>query len=137
MLCGESVENKIDGNTLTIVRKWRDGDTVELELDMRPRVVYPFGENNPGKDKFVAIEAGPVVLARDARLGGDISLPVEVKVDEEGYVENVSLSKNDAFSTQICYELDSFGEKIKLIDYSSAGKTWDESSFMTAWLPIK
>ena len=137
LLCGESVENKIEGNTLSIVRKWCDGDTVELELDMRPRAIYPFGENNPAKDKYVAIEAGPIVLARDARLFGDISAPVEIKVDKDGYVENISRSANDAFSTQVCYELDSCGEKIKLVDYASAGKTWDESSLMTAWIPKK
>ena len=104
---------------------------------MRPKIVYPFGENNPGKDKYIAIEAGAIVLARDARLGGDISLPVEVKVDKEGYVENITLSKNEKFPTQLCYELESSGEMIKLVDYSSAGKTWNEESLMSAWLPIK
>ena len=136
-LCGAPVEGKTAGNILIISRKWSDGDTVELEFDMRPRIVYPFGENNPGRDKYVAIEAGAIVLARDARLGGDISRPIEVKVDKEGYIENITLSKNEKFPTQLCYELDSFGEKIKLVDYSSAGKTWNEESLMSAWLPIK
>ena len=136
-LDGAPAEGKTAGNIFIISRKWRDGDTVELEFDMRPRIVYPFGENNPGRDKYIAIEAGAIVLARDARLGGDISRPIEVKVDKEGYIENIALSKNEKFPTQLCYELDSFGEKIKLVDYSSAGKTWNEESLMSAWLPVK
>ena len=136
-LCGETAVGRSQGNSFIIKRLWRDGDTVELQLDMRPRVVYPFGENNPGKDKYLAIEVGAIVLARDARLGGDISRPVEIKVDREGFVTNIRPSSNDKFATQLCYELDSFGEKIKLVDYSSAGKTWSEESLMTAWLPVK
>jgi hypothetical protein len=104
---------------------------------MRPRVILPEGEDNVGSRKLMAIAAGPIVLARDARLGGDISLPVEIKTDSDGYVTNITRSAHTDFPTQLCYELDSFGEKIKLIDYASAGKTWDERSLMTAWLPIK
>lgn len=134
-VCGEAVIS--DGRSFVIDREWRDGDTLELCFDMRPRVILPEGEDNVGSGKLMAIAAGPIVLARDARLGGDISLPVEIKTDGNGYVTNITRSAHTDFSTQLCYELDSFGEKIKLIDYASAGKTWDERSLMTAWLPIK
>lgn len=135
-LNGSNANGEMQNGYFVLSREWKEGDTVEIELDMRPRAIKPFGENNPGKDKVVAIEAGPIVLARDARLGTDVSAPVEIITDGEGYVQNIELSENGDFPTQICYSMSSYGEKIKLIDYSSAGKTWDERSLMTAWLPI-
>ena len=114
-------------------RAWKSGDIVEIYIDVRPRVIYPFGKYGYGK--YLAIEAGAIVLARDARLGGDVSKPVSIGVGSDGFVENIALSETDAFDNRICYELDSNGEKVKLVDYAAAGKTWDEKSLMTAWLP--
>lgn len=113
---------------------WKNGDVIEIEADVRPRAICPFGEY--GKGRYLAIKAGAIVLARDARLGGDISKPVSISAGSDGLVENIVLSEADAFDNRICYELDGGGEKIKLVDYAAAGKTWDEESLMTAWLPI-
>ncbi|WP_298648133.1 beta-L-arabinofuranosidase domain-containing protein, partial [uncultured Proteiniphilum sp.] len=59
---GKNVKVK-PGTYAEIRRKWRNGDTIELQLDMRCRVVNaPQGSNRAG-DNFRAVIRGPLVLA--------------------------------------------------------------------------
>ena len=37
----------------------------------------------------------------------------------------------------LCIEVETADGPVRLIDYSSAGKTYDDSSRFAAWLPIK
>ena len=75
------------GTYLEIEREWQPGDVVALKLDMRTRAVF--------QDGYVSFGRGPLVLARDARIG-NVEEPVAVAVDGEGYVD-VSLTDDLPF----------------------------------------
>ncbi len=129
---GTAVYANLINGIISVERVWENGTVIEMEFETRPHAVLPFGEY--GKGRYAVIESGPIVLARDARFGADISLPTHVQIDSNGYVTNIKKSSTQAFSNQLCYELDG---GVLLVDYASAGKTWNEESKMTAWIAIK
>ncbi len=120
----------------TLEQTWNDGDTVELDLDVRARTYRRDGNSIHAAD-MVALYKGPVVLARDARLGEKIDLPVDIAEDADGYVELVPTQKA-RFDVDIEYAVPmKDGSYITMIDYASAGKTWGKDSMMTAWMATK
>lgn len=77
------------------------------------------------------------MLARDSRLGSDIEEPVTLTTDSEGYIscEVKHTPKNDfkyIFSIK-----DTNGISIPMIEYAYAGRTWNDDSLTTVWLPTK
>ena len=66
------------GAYLELRRVWAPGDTVALELDMRT-VVLPAPKPDAGPpEACIAFKRGPLILARDARLGADIDAPLDL-----------------------------------------------------------
>jgi len=128
------------GEYAKVTRKWSCFDVIELDFEMGMELVLPpFGgvDNDRGQGKLVAFRKGPVVFARDKRLGEEIDSIIDVDVDENGYVNAASSSKAK-FDTQQEYTVTmKDGSHITLIDFQSAGKTWDEDSFMTVWCPTE
>lgn len=159
---GEKI-NAAVGYTV-IDRVWKNGDEIELELDMRTKVIKPIpnprdilmthipyiqktdvsgGEyavprvviESPEAKNHIALRRGPLTLARDARFGKDIEEGVQILYDADGFVA-VNTSSTADFDRIV--ELDVplvNGGSFKVIDYSSAGKTWDENSKCACWLP--
>ncbi len=133
-----------------IRRIWKNGDTVELCLDMRTRIVRPIpGLTDMIKTRSeleevheslearyqIAMERGPLVLARDARLGGDVTEAVDIDFDENGFVAAVP-SDSTSIDKQIEFAIPTKdGKSFSVIDYASAGKTWDARSMYGCWLP--
>jgi hypothetical protein len=68
---GEPQEAK-PGSYSRIDRIWTAGDRISLTLDMRCHLVSSPPGSPQSADTFRALVRGPVVLARDKRLGGDI-----------------------------------------------------------------
>jgi len=102
----------MDGEELEVAKgyaefvcPWSDGDEIGLQLDM-PIVTHE-------QDGYVAYQKGPIMLATDARLNAG----------EE-------LSPAPQYRADLLLES---GGVIKLIDYASAGQTWDERSKMAVW----
>ena len=144
-----------------IVRSWCDGDVIELELDMRTRAIrpIPYGQDilmnavnwkcdyvlpaldieDPMAHRHVALLRGPLTLAQENRLGYSVDDPVEIEIDEDGYVD-VAFPEVDtapyAHILELCVPL-SNGSKMTVTDYSSAGKLWTEESKMAAWMLTK
>ena len=86
---------------------------------------------------YIALHRGPVVLARDERLGMAIEQPVTLKLDTDGFVcaEN---SASSPFSSMIVLDIhQQDGTIFPVLDYASAGKTWTEESKMCAWMKTK
>jgi DUF1680 family protein len=136
---GQPVTGIIPGTLAMVRRKWKAGDEVTLVTDMRGRIVT-LGEHPVCK----AILAGPIVLARDQRLGGpnvdDMITPV---ADSAGYfsLEPVSDKNKEMwieYKGSFLVESDNAGqqnkEAISLCDYASAGKTYDDRSWFRVWL---
>ncbi len=146
---------------ITLDRLWRSGDTIELELDMRAKAMYPipygsqvvmneviwganymiatYDEEHPSTKHHIAIQRGPLMLAQDNRLGYSVDDAVSVQVDAEGYVD---LQLTDAGAAPYKCLLaarvpTADGGSFAVTDYASAGKTWNEDSKMAVWFNTK
>ena len=108
------------GSYLEIRKTWKD-DVIELQFDMRARCRT--------QDGFVSIKRGPIVLARDETLGGDITRPVNFDVTES----EITVKKMGDY-----YEVsEKNGGSFQMRDYASAGKQWDAPYRIAAWFPYE
>jgi len=134
---GESVADVRPGSYARVERTWRAGDEVRLELDLRARVVRAPAAG----DRHVAVVRGPVVLARDSRMGGgEIDEVASVRAGTDGRVELKPLqSKPDgvwmAFGAPFDQGIHDLKGEIAFTDYSSAGNAWSETNRFRVWLP--
>ena len=131
-------EKTTPGHYAEVERLWQDGDTVELTLDMRVMPVRPedYGVSS-GEAPYMALRRGPLVLARDARLGQSVDAPVELVQNDDGSVA-AALSEYSPLCCVVAMDVQlADGTTMPVIDYVSAGKTGQEDSRMCAWIPMK
>ena len=116
-------------------REWKDGDRLVLALDMRVQAVCP-PEGSCNEDDFCAYRRGPVMLGSDARLGKDPEDAFAVVYDSERIVgAAASAACPEIPEAKLCVALPvKEGGAVRLIDYSSCGKTWDATSRCAVWL---
>lgn len=134
---GEKQEGIVAGNYYQINRTWNKGDVIELQLDVRGRVVK---ENN-----YAAILKGPVVLARDTRLSKGFVDEAARIVEKDGYVELKPASHKPAtlwmaFTAPLVLGTDLEGEarspkQVSFCDFASAGNTWGSDVRYRVWIP--
>ncbi len=116
--------------------KWANGDVIILDMPMKVKRILP-DSDQVNADIFAAYTYGPIVLAADKRIC-DPDGKYEVLCDKNGYVESNKVYCPEIKEAHICLEIPlTNGEKIRLIDYASAGKTWTEESRMGAWLYLR
>ena len=137
---GQLVDNVVSGKYAEISRVWKSGDLINLTLDMRGRVVRmgDLPEN-------LAIVRGPIVLARDARLGTPhVDETIKPIIDTEGFVnlepvgvrqDGIWMKYKSAFMLESHKEGANKPVEITFCDYASAGNTLDEKSWFRIWLP--
>lgn len=133
---GIGMSNIRHGEYLTLSRQWENGDTIILTLDMHATLYQGSAEcsNANGKNN-VAVMYGPLVLARDRRLGQDIFQTVQFAVDENGYLDITPANRAD-FGTLAEFDVKlANGSTIAMIDYASAGGTYNEESLFTVFMP--
>ncbi|MBR5309382.1 MAG: glycoside hydrolase family 127 protein [Clostridia bacterium] len=129
---GELLMPKL-GGYYTVFTEWKNGNKIELTFDNPVRTFRCEGPKNYG-DYHTALFKGPVVLARDARFGDGIDEPADILENPDGTVNAVECNDAD-FSTNLLYNIPTKdGGFIKVTDYSSAGKTWDNKSLLTVWI---
>ncbi len=112
-----------------IARAWQAGDRIELTLDMHCRVALPEGmDEKPESKNHLAVLYGPLVLARDARYTA-VGTPVNA-------AETAEITPLPAGGARALLFADVRvgGETLRMVDYGSAGKTWDEKSLTEVWL---
>ena len=151
---GEDGNGKVSaGAYLVIDRAWRHGDAVELEFDMTVRPHY--------LDHSVAFTYGPVLLARDNRLGGDIGEELRnilLNPDyEKGFRRGGGPMRDFAFravrpvepSMRLCCSMslpvgghdENPGNRrwadVLFCDYASAGDEWNARNRYRTWLDIE
>ena len=135
----KQVPGIVPGKYVDLENKWSSKDVIKLELDMRGRVEMQGDEDG----KFAVILRGPMVLARDSRLGGPhlntVNRPV---TNKKGYIElkNVQGDKESwmictaSFVPEAYTEAPAEAIDIPLVDYASAGNGKEQSTFQV-WLP--
>lgn len=121
------------GSYLVLDREWRDGDTISLSLDMRCRLVKSPEGSPAAADRFRALVRGPIVLARDKRLGGDIHEPVRIAADAEGYVALEAMDPAVPAMVQFAVPVEG-GGRFPVIDFATSGNTWDLRSERVTWI---
>ena len=116
---------------IKLTRTWLKGDTVELVIDMNPRILHPMGvDGKPESKNYFAVLYGPLVLARDTSFtdaGTAMALTddkVTVTPSDHGD-HNCTLRATVTLSGKA--ELD-------MADYASCGKTWNGDSVTEAWI---
>ena len=157
----ERTELFVNGEAVTVTpdktvvsRVWKNGDTVELCLDMRTKLHRPV--SNPKDFVFVdikwheqyvvgrnwfesptamyhaALTRGPIVLATDERLGVDVEAPVDI-LENDGYVEVVADDSHNIMKLCEFKVPTADGGSFNVIDYGHAGRDWDK--MYACWLP--
>jgi DUF1680 family protein len=136
----EPVQNIKPGAYAIIHRKFKQGDEIQVTLDMRGRIMK-LGQFS----EYIAFIRGPIVLTRDARLGGaDVDESITPVVDTDGYVQLqpvTSTNKETWMQFSADFMLESHKEggskpvSLHLCDYASAGNTRDEKSRFRVWIP--
>ncbi len=142
---------------ITLNRVWKDGDTIELILDMRTQAFYvsvegpklitgftpadrilpAYEKDDPLAKERIALRRGPVFLAQENRLGCNVDEATAFEIGEDGYVE-VEVSDKVPFRHLVGAEVPlKDGSKMLLCDYASAGKLWTEESKMAVWMLSK
>lgn len=121
------------GTYAEINRNWSKGDLIELQLDMRCRIIdAPKGSNRKG-DHFKALERGPIVLTRDENLDENYNKPVNI-ISKNGFVEVIEMQPvHDHIKLQ--FKIPTESGYIDMIDYASAN-SWSGKKIFT-WIPYE
>lgn len=120
---GENYQGVIENGYLTICRPWGKAKLV-VRLKTPVKVTELGGK--------VAFTCGPIVLARDCRLG-DISAPVRISA-RNGKSVRAKRVKNAVFASNVAYEIKTKDGIVTVCDYAQAGKNYDdEKSGVTVW----
>ncbi|MHA4845327.1 glycoside hydrolase family 127 protein [Flavitalea antarctica] len=136
---GEPVAAITAGEFRKISRTWKSGDEIEVVFDMNTRL-QTLGKN----PSYVAFMRGPVLFARDTRLGGPELAAVlkPVKTKEGGFIlrDTTSGKKDVWMEVKGLFAPESYPEnrekpiQVSLCDYASAGNGTDASYFVV-WMP--
>ncbi|MBE5039266.1 beta-L-arabinofuranosidase domain-containing protein [Ructibacterium gallinarum] len=142
-------------------RIWHDGDVLEITFDMRTQAVFPvpygnqvlmnkviwgknymvptYDEEDPLAHRHVALRRGPIMLAQENRLGYSVDDPVDIKIDEDGFIQTLEpVSQKAPYPDIIEAEIPlKDGGHLLVTDYASAGKLWNEESKMAVWMLTK
>lgn len=145
-----------------INREWKDGDQVELTMDMRTEAVrpIPYGHDilmtnmvdwtldyvipvydveDECAKYHVSLRRGPLVLAADSQFGYDAAEAFGILVGDDGYVDaefpETELSVYE-HETEMLIPLKD-GNKLRVTDYGSAGKKWGAENKIAAWIRTK
>ncbi len=129
-VCGEEME-AAGGGYITVRREWKSGDVVEILFPLEVKAYALRG--------YVAFKRGAAVLARDIRFDENAGKPLSLSVPdtkmptEIDVVEKAEILPDDTAQLKLRITL-SGGETVTLIDFASAGLTWNADSAYEIWI---
>lgn len=114
-----------------VERRWRPGDRVSLQLDLRGRILRATDSSR----SYVAVARGPVALARDVRLAqpGSIGETVAGIPKEQEHIAVQGVPPPAGIEMAFVAGADA---ELRLCDYASAGNTWNDRSRFRVWMPV-
>ena len=136
---GEAQDCVPDNGYVKICRKWKGGDVVEIDMEIKTKVVE--------LNNMQAVVRGPLVFARDSRFAdGFVDESAVIQKDENGCVDTVPVTAEDSFcwlDLQVPMVLganleDDAEKAVRLIhfcDFASAGNDWDRNGRYRVWIP--
>jgi len=122
---GKKMESPNKGVYYGINRKWKNGDTIELTLDMDLHY-WAAGDKLAGN---VSLYRGPLLMAIDSRFNGkwDGSRP---EIDVLNMNEKASVSSVFPQPMVLLTVKDSYGDELVLCDFATAGQS---GTYYTTW----
>lgn len=123
---GATAVYDVKGGYAVVNRTWSDGDKISIAFKMKPRLVISRDQ------EYAAITRGPIVFARDARL---CNLDEKLKITDGNII--LEPSKKADFDVMCEFNVHIDDNEFTMIDYASAGKTWDKESETEAWIPTE
>lgn len=133
---GEKIKQVAAGSYHTVERTWKNGDQIELTLDLRAHVEE--------MNRTQAIVRGPIVLARDSRFAdGDVDEAAVIH-QKEGEVMLQEVKEKEDFAWMVFtaplvsgtdLEAQEGIRQIRFCDFSSAGNNWDRKVRYRVWIP--
>lgn len=136
---GETQACVPDNGYVDICRKWKAGDVVEIDMEIKTKVVE--------LNNMQAVVRGPLVFARDSRFAdGFVDESAVIQKDEDGCIDAVPVIASDSFcwlDLQVPMilgaNLEDKSEKavrmIHFCDFASAGNDWDRNGRYRVWIP--
>lgn len=133
-----------------IQREWDSGDVIEMSFDLSLHIMkspvygeteiyqinwstletFPERKIQTEEEKtMVSLRRGPLVLASERALSGDID---RIVCPED--CDRVEGESSDGYRF-IAPLMMKNGEKVRLCDYASAGRTWNSETEFCAWMP--
>ncbi|MGD0669890.1 MAG: beta-L-arabinofuranosidase domain-containing protein [Bryobacteraceae bacterium] len=126
---GSRIDDVHPGTYARVERRWKAGDRVRLQLDLRGRSLRASDGSRP----YAAVARGPVVLARDVRLGQEaIGEPVVGFGGDDGFIPLEAVAPPSG----ITMAFSAGASQVRLCDYASAGNTWQPDSRYRVWMPV-
>ena len=151
-------KQNVNNGYIELKKEWVNGDCIELDFDMRTKAIYPisYGEQlimtnvlweknfvisqydreDPIAKKHIAFRRGPLMLAQENRLGYSVDDPADFLVSGDGYINAKVIAERIApYKSVIEVEVPlKNGKSMRLTDYASAGKLWNDESKMAVWM---
>lgn len=155
---GESID--VNCGFVDIDRVWKNGDTVEISLDMTTVLIHPipyedqmimtnvhwkynyvtavYDKQDPEALKHYAMRRGPIMLARDSRLGIDADEAVSLDTSSDTVNAEVIDKNNIPYDCTVAVSVKlKDGKDLVLTDYASAGRLYSKESALAAWMRTK
>ena len=109
---GQTVESDVNNGYLSIARKWKKGDVVEVHFDMLPRIVKPNPKVEADRGR-VAVERGPIVYCAEWP-------------DNRFNIHSVLLNQHPQFKVtekpELLYGINQLTTDAQALSYDMAGK---------------
>ena len=144
-----------DKGYIKLFGEWKDGDRIDLDFDFRCEVIKPipygeqiimtkenwehciitpkFDKEDPLAKNHIALRRGPLMLATDTRLKNG-EKPYRVKAKGDFVKAELMDIKNAPYKANVYLSVKTKDGVLKLTDYASAGKTWNDESKVAVWL---
>ncbi|MGN0852638.1 MAG: beta-L-arabinofuranosidase domain-containing protein [Kiritimatiellia bacterium] len=162
-LNGKSLGRVTAGSYYAIEHEWTLGDVVEIAFDMPviAHTIAPGPVSAPGafdgkdakpsaKPHYVAFTRGPVLLARDSRLGaGDQTTPFRGGIRDGQTMQGFSAVRSPSDDIWMAFNAvlpigshtenpeGRYPEAVTFCDYASAGNTWQRDNYYRTWFEIE
>lgn len=92
-------------------------------------------EAHPETACHVALQRGPLMLARDSRLGEDVASAEKLMESDGCAIAEPSDSAD--FERSVEYRIQTEDGFITVVDYASCGKSWEADKPVTVWITTK
>lgn len=128
-ICDGKMHRGTPGTYLELERVWRTGDTLTVAFDI-PLICHPAPHgDNPAGDHFCAFTYGSILLTRDSRYSPDPFSPIASTA-----ITDYRIMPSDC-GGYLQAEIQTERELLTLIDYASAGNTWEKDATFASWIP--